>query len=46
MSGRVPFLAKFARDTLAHEADARPGKARGENGTIITKVDRETTDDR
>ena len=43
MSAMVPFLVKFAKDTSTH--DARPGEATG-HGTIITQVDRETTDDR
>ena len=46
MSANVPFLAKFARRLSKEEAESNLGNTASEKGTIITKVNRETTDDR
>ena len=41
MSANTPFLARFARSASEGESHATGPK----NGTLITKVARETTDD-
>lgn len=41
----APFLAKFAKPPHEEEAKSRSGNARLEKGTIVTKVNHETTDD-
>ncbi len=46
MSAFVPFLAKFAKRLPQNLTGADSGKEIKEKGTFITKVERETTDDR
>ena len=43
MPANAPFLAKFARPPLREESKSNPTS---EKLTLITEVDRETTDDR
>ena len=46
MSANEPFLAKFAKCLPKNLTNAGSGEAVNEKGTYITKVERETTDDR
>ena len=46
MSASAPFLAKFAKRPSKEESGSKSGNETPEKGTFITKVSRETTDDR
>lgn len=46
MSEQKPFLQKFTKDAPTNEAGPNSDKAALRNGTLITRVARETTDDR
>ena len=46
MSANAPFLAKFAKPLPKKEADYNLAKGASQKETSITRVDRETTDDR
>ena len=46
MPANEPFLAKFAKRPPKVEAEANSGSIAPEKGTIITRVNHETTDDR
>ena len=46
MSANVPFLAKFAKQPPKDEEKLNSGSAVSEKGTNVTRVNRETTDDR
>ena len=45
MPANEPFLAKFAKRISKAEAESNSRTAASEKGTIITKVNHETTDD-
>ena len=45
MPANVPFLAKFAQRPPKKKDKSDPGTAPSKNGTLITRVSRETTDD-
>ena len=46
MPANVPFLAKFAQSSSQKKDKSNAGTTPSRNGTLITKVSRETTDDR
>ena len=46
MPATVPFLARFATRLSKEEVESSSNKAASEKDTLVTKVDRETTDDR
>ncbi len=46
MSANAPFLARFVKRPSKEEAKSNSGNATSEKGTISTRVNRETTDDR
>ena len=46
MSANAPFLAKFAKRPSKEESGSMSGNETPEKGTLITRVRRETTDDR
>ncbi len=45
MSANAPFLAKFAKAPSKDEAKSTSANPTSEKRTIVTKVERETTDD-
>ena len=45
MSANAPFLAKFAKVPSKEAAGSNSGNPTSEKRTIVTKVERETTDD-
>ena len=46
MSAIEPFLAKFAKAPSKAAPESNSANSTLEKGTIVTKVERETTDDR
>ena len=46
MSTSVPFLVRFAQSAPNDDAKTDSGDRAPEKGTMVTKVNRETTDDR
>lgn len=46
MPANVPFLAKFAKRPSKKKDESNTATALSEKGTFVTKVNRETTDDR
>ena len=45
MSANAPFLAKFAKAPSKEAAGSNSANPTSEKRTIVTKVERETTDD-
>ena len=46
MSANAPFLAKFAKAPSKGAPESNSANSTSEKGTLVTKVARETTDDR
>ncbi len=45
MSENAPFLEKFAKAPAKGKSESNPANPTPEKGTLVTEVERETTDD-